>query len=193
MRNATKKPTTNQVRIIGGMHKRRLLSFLDIDGLRPTPDRLRETLFNWLMSDMLDATVLDVCAGSGVLGFEALSRGAKSVVMIEPSKQAGELSKNAKILNCTAQLHLINTTAQNALPTLNTPFDVIFLDPPYDLNLWQSLLDLIIMHGLYHDDTLIYSESNRPLTEVFTTPIELIKSTKIGQIHAGIFRLDPTP
>lgn len=183
------KTTTNHVRIIGGMHKRRQISFLDIDGLRPTPDRLRETLFNWLMSDMLDAVVLDVCAGSGVLGFEALSRGAKSVVMIEPSKQASELSKNAKTLNCTNQLHLINTTAQNALPTLNTPFDVIFLDPPYDLNLWQPLLDLIITHGLYHADTLIYSESNRPLTEVFTTLINPIKSAKIGQIHAGLFQL----
>lgn len=189
MKNTTKKPTTNQVRIIGGRHKRRQVSFLDIDGLRPTPDRLRETLFNWLMSDMLDAVVLDVCAGSGVLGFEALSRGAKSVVMIEPSKQAGELSKNASVLGVQSQFTLLHANAEQALPTLTTPFDVIFLDPPYDLDLWQPLLDLIITHGLYHADTLIYSESNRPLTEVFTTPIELIKSTKIGQIHAGLFTL----
>lgn len=185
-----KKPTTNQVRIIGGQHKRRTVSFLDIDGLRPTPDRLRETLFNWLMSDMLDARVLDVCAGSGVLGFEALSRGAKSVVMIEPSKQASELRKNADLLKFTpAELSIVHATAQSALPTLSTPFDVIFLDPPYALNLWQPLLDLIITHGLYHADTLIYAESDRPLADVLTTPIEFVKSTKIGQVHACLFKI----
>lgn len=183
------KPT-NQVRIIGGMHKRRLVSFLDIDGLRPTPDRLRETLFNWLMADMLDAYVLDVCAGSGILGFEALSRGAKSVVMIEPTAQASELHKNANALKFTqSQLTIIHAKAEQALLTLNMPFDVIFLDPPYALDLWQPLLDIIITRNLYHADTLIYSESNRPLTEVFSTPIQLIKSTKIGQIHAGLLTL----
>lgn len=79
------KQQSNQVRIIGGQYKRRLISFVDADGLRPTPDRLRETLFNWLLADTLDALVLDVCAGSGVLGIEALSRGAKQAVLIEPN------------------------------------------------------------------------------------------------------------
>lgn len=74
----------NQLRIIGGKWKRRQLPFANIEGLRPTPDRVRETLFNWLMWDIQNAQVLDLCAGSGALGFEALSRGAANVVMIEP-------------------------------------------------------------------------------------------------------------
>lgn len=90
----------NQLRIIGGEWKRRILPFASIDGLRPTPDRVRETLFNWLMWDIQNSSVLDVCTGSGALGFEALSRGAASVVMIEPdATQAKILKQNIQLLN----------------------------------------------------------------------------------------------
>ena len=129
----------NQLRIIGGEWKRRMLPFASVDGLRPTPDRVRETLFNWLMWDIQNAQVLDLCAGSGALSFEALSRGAAHVTMIEPnSNQAQILKDNISLLkaqNC--QLKIM--TAQQALAGLNTQFDVVFLDPPYSLNLWQDL------------------------------------------------------
>ncbi|MBE9578897.1 MULTISPECIES: 16S rRNA (guanine(966)-N(2))-methyltransferase RsmD [Moraxella] len=193
-----KKPTkphhkaTNQVRIIGGQFKRRSISFVDADGLRPTPDRLRETLFNWLMADIHDAKVLDVCAGSGVLGFEALSRGASHVVMIEPSPtQAHTIEDNADSLKLTrSQLSVINDTAQTALPTLGTPFDVIFIDPPYALDIWHDIISGIIEHGLYHADTLCYIESNTALDDILTPfCANLFKSTKIGQVHAGLFTL----
>ena len=83
-KNRKVKPTAaGEVRIIGGQLKRRVVRFVDAEGLRPTPDRLRETLFNWLISDIHDAQVLDSCAGSGVLGFEALSRGAAYCIFIE--------------------------------------------------------------------------------------------------------------
>lgn len=185
-----KAPTrpTNQVRIIGGRFKRRQISFIDTDGLRPTPDRLRETLFNWLMADLLDARVLDVCAGSGVLSFEALSRGASSAVMIEPTAQAFELTKTAQTLG-TPHAHIIKDLAQNALLTLDTAFDVIFIDPPYALNLWQPLLDIIIARQLYHADTLIYLESDQPLSNVITTPVHTIKSAKIGQVYAEVVQI----
>lgn len=187
---AKPKRQSQQVRIIGGHLKRRQVSFLDIDGLRPTPDRLRETLFNWLMSHLFDARVLDVCAGSGVLSFEAISRGASHITLIEPSRQALELQKNADTLSIPKdKYHIIHTTAEQALSTLKTPFDVIFLDPPYAMNLWQPLLSLIISHHLYHADTLIYAESPQPLTQVFSTPITLIKSTTVGQVHAGLFKI----
>ena len=78
-----KSSSAGQVRIIGGQFKRRSVSFIDAEGLRPTPDRLRETLFNWLLADIHGAYVLDSCAGSGVLGFEALSRGAAHCTFIE--------------------------------------------------------------------------------------------------------------
>ena len=183
-----KKPKAtkhNQVRIIGGQFKRRSVSFVQTDGLRPTPDRLRETIFNWLMADLQDALVLDVCAGSGVLGFEALSRGARHATFIEPhTPQAKTLHQNASTLNLAPDTHtIINDNAQNALPRLTGAFDVIFLDPPYALNLWTPLLKLLGTHGLYHKQTLIYAESDQPLDfEGF----ELTKSTKVGQVYAGI-------
>ncbi|STZ00114.1 Ribosomal RNA small subunit methyltransferase D [Moraxella lacunata] len=188
----TTNKATNQVRIIGGQFKRRSISFIDADGLRPTPDRLRETLFNWLMADIHDAKVLDVCAGSGVLGFEALSRGASHVVMIEPSPtQAHTIEDNADSLKLTrSQLSVINDTAQTALPTLGTPFDVIFIDPPYALDIWHDIISGIIEHGLYHADTLCYIESNTALDDILTPfCANLFKSTKIGQVHAGLFTL----
>ena len=182
------KKTVSQVRIIGGKFKRRQLPFIDIDGLRPTPDRLRETLFNWLMADTLNARVLDMCAGSGVLGFEALSRGATHTTFIEPNHaQAIILRQSADNLKLSnSQFHIINTTAQNALPTLSEPFDIIFIDPLYILNLWQTFIMLIKQYNLAHTNTQIYIESDRPLDDIChnLTPI---KNTKVGQVYAGIF------
>lgn len=186
-------PTTGQVRIIGGHFKRRSVDFIDADGLRPTPDRLRETLFNWLMADMFDARVLDVCAGSGVLGFEALSRGAKHATLIEPNTaQASKIKHNADIFKLSKDdIHIINATAQTVLPTLNTPFDLIFIDPPYALNIWQELINLIKHHQLCHADTLFYIEGDKPLDELLASfEAEILKSSKVGQVYAGLFRLN---
>ena len=131
----------NQLRIIGGEWKRRQLPFASIDGLRPTPDRVRETLFNWLMWDIQNTNVLDICAGSGALAFEALSRGASQVVMIEPNtQQAKFLKDNLELLKVTNQRAKLKiATAQQTLPTLKDQFDVVFLDPPYSLDLWEEL------------------------------------------------------
>ena len=118
----------NQLRIIGGQWKRRQLTFTSAEGLRPTPDRIRETLFNWLMWDIQNANVLDLCTGSGALSFEALSRGAAQVVMIEPNRiQAEFLTNNLQLLKVTSQhAKLKVTTAQQALPNLKEQFDVCF-------------------------------------------------------------------
>ena len=104
----------NQLRIIGGEWKRRQLPFASIDGLRPTPDRVRETLFNWLMWDVQNAKVLDLCTGSGALSFEALSRGAAEAVLIEPDRtQAKFLMDNLELLRVSKQrVQLKNMTAQ---------------------------------------------------------------------------------
>lgn len=188
---APKKPT-NQVRIIGGQFKRRQISFVDAEGLRPTPDRLRETIFNWLMMDIHDAQVLDVCAGSGVLGFEALSRGASHTTFIEPHvAQAAKIKENISTLKLSSQqAAVICQTAQAALPTLTTAYDLIFLDPPYALNLWDELLTLIIRHKLYKGSTLLYIESNQPLTDIIQKfDLQPIKASQVGQITAGIFKI----
>lgn len=186
-----RSPTLRQVRIIGGEYRRRLVSFVDADGLRPTPDRLRETLFNWLNNDLPNANVLDCCAGSGVLGFEAISRGAKSATMIEPNlTQYRQLQATADTLQIPPhKIQLINSTAQMALANFTAPFDIILLDPPYDLGIWLELLDLIKQQALIHGDSLIYIESNQALEDLLTTVdwIKPIKSSKVGQIYAGLY------
>lgn len=177
----------NQLRIIGGNWKRRTLPFASIDGLRPTPDRVRETLFNWLMWDIQNAQVLDLCSGSGALGFEALSRGAAKVVMIEPNPiQAKILKDNIQLLkaeNC--QLHV--ATAQQTLKKLNSNFDVVFLDPPYSLDLWQELAELA--DPMIANHAYIYVEADRDLSQL-TLPLtwQKIKETKAGMVRAGLYQ-----
>ena len=193
MKTSAKKPTkakpTNQVRIIGGQHRRRLLSFVDAQGLRPTPDRLKETIFNWLTGYLTDAKVLDACAGSGALGFEALSRGAKHVTFIEPhTAQARMLTQNAELLKLSDQAVILHADAISALKTMKDKFDIVFIDPPYALDLWQPILQSLLDRELIHTDSTIYLESDKPIDAVlddkmleqFTT----LKSTKVGQAMA---------
>ncbi len=177
----------NQLRIIGGEWKRRQLPFASVDGLRPTPDRVRETLFNWLMWDIQNARVLDLCAGSGALSFEALSRGAHHVLMIEPNHiQAQFLKDNAKLLqakNCQIQV----ATAQQTIAHLKDQFDLVFLDPPYSLNLWQELA--IAVNPYIKVNGFIYVEADQDLKRlVLPTTWKQIKETKAGSVRAGLYQ-----
>lgn len=198
MKKPTQKSTkaVNQVRIIGGQHKRRLLTFVDAQGLRPTPDRLKETIFNWLTGYLTDAKVLDACAGSGALGFEAVSRGAKTATLIEPNlAQAQMLKQNAKLLRLSDKLTIVSTDAISALNTMHDAFDIIFIDPPYALNLWQPILKNLLDNALIHADSKIYLEADKPLHGILdddtSAKFTLIKSTKVGQAMA--YLLTPTP
>lgn len=178
----------NQLRIIGGEWKRRTLPFANIEGLRPTPDRVRETLFNWLMWDIQNTQVLDLCTGSGALAFEALSRGAAQVVMIEPNAtQAGFLKENIQLLkaqNCK----LLVSTAQQALKKLSTSsFDVVFLDPPYSLDLWQELAELT--DPLIVEKAYIYVEADRDLSQLkLPATWKKVKETKAGLVRAALYQ-----
>lgn len=179
----------NQLRIIGGKWKRRQLAFASVDGLRPTPDRVRETLFNWLMWDVQNANVLDLCTGSGALAFEALSRGASHVVMIEPDRQQAKfLTDNLELLKITKQqAQLKISTAQQVLPSLNEQFDLVFLDPPYGLDLWEPLANLA--DPAIKANAFIYVEADRDLTQLKLPPTwKLIKETKAGTVRAGLFQ-----
>lgn len=186
---------TQQLRIIGGIYKRRNIQFSAVKGLRPTPDRLRETLFNWLMYDIQDACVLDVCAGSGALGFEAISRGAAHCTMLEPNKlQFSMLKAGVATLDCGDKVSLLNLKAEKALPQLTQPYQIVFLDPPYQLNLWQPLLNMLFDHGLL-DHALIYMEADREhqtlgLSEEIFNQLTLMKHTKMGQVFAGLYRTE---
>ena len=210
----TKNSAAGDVRIIGGQFKRRSVSFIDAEGLRPTPDRLRETLFNWLIADIHDAQVLDSCAGSGVLGFEALSRGAAHTTFIEINPaQSNMLRQSAEQLRlATNTYQIIQGTAEQVLTqnqTLPHHFDIVFIDPPYAQDLWQPILTALIKQSLISTETLIYLEADKDLTlqlnqliasvnensepQAETTQgiigFECLKQTKVGQVVAGLYRL----
>ena len=153
-----KRAGSNMLRIIGGQWRSRKLPFVDAVGLRPTPDRIRETLFNWLRSDIHGASCLDLFAGSGALGFEALSRGAKPLVFIEKDRLATEqLRQNLDLLNASALV--FQTDALDYLSTQATDaLDIIFLDPPYRKGLLDKSLTLINDKALLKPQGLIYLE-----------------------------------
>ena len=213
----TKNSAAGDVRIIGGQFKRRSVSFIDAEGLRPTPDRLRETLFNWLIADIHDAQVLDSCAGSGVLGFEALSRGAAHTTFIETNPaQVNMLRQSAEQLRLEASSYqIIQGTAEQVLTqnqTIQRHFDIVFIDPPYAQDLWQPILTALITQSLITTETLIYleadkdltlqlnqlvvslNESSEPKTETTQNIIafECLKQTKVGQVVAGLYQLSPS-
>lgn len=152
-----------EVRIIGGMLKRSKLGVIDKPGLRPTPDRVRETVFNWLGPRLSGLRVLDLCAGTGVLGFEALSRGAAHVHFNEPDRDlAARIAADAERLKVAGQITLTREPAQNLLKrTMEPRFDGVFVDPPYALNLWPALLD--DLPRCLRDGAFVYLEHPREL------------------------------
>lgn len=132
---------SNRVRIIGGQYRRRLLDFPGSAGLRPTPDRVRETLFNWLGQDLPGWSCLDLFAGSGALGFEAASRGASRVLMIEREREAlAALEKNRALLGAT-QVEVLRADALAWLASSRETFDLVFVDPPFDSGLAPTVLE----------------------------------------------------
>ncbi len=133
-------PKTNQVRIIGGLWRRRILHFPDAPGLRPTPDRVRETLFNWLGQRLDGLRCLDLFAGSGALGFEAASRGAREGVMVErDSRVMAALKANREVLGAQ-QIELAAADGLAWLVGEHGKFDLIFLDPPFQADLLEAAL-----------------------------------------------------
>jgi 16S rRNA (guanine966-N2)-methyltransferase len=158
----TMKPRakTNSIRVIAGQWRGRRLPVLDIDGLRPSTDRVRETLFNWLMHSIADARCLDLFAGSGALGLECLSRGAASSVFVESDKRiALQLQQNLQTLN---GLDRGDVVIQSAINFLRHPparqFDLVFLDPPFDSDLLAQAMPLLVQNDWLADGALVYVE-----------------------------------
>jgi len=150
-----------RIRIIGGQWRSRLLQFSDDKLLRPTPDRVRETLFNWLGQDLTGKTCLDLFAGSGALGFEAASRGAKQVTMVEQSiKTVRNLRSSIEKLGAL-QIRLEHTDAQAFLAASPVRYDVIFVDPPYKSGLLAEVLPLL--PAKLEENGVIYVESSNKL------------------------------
>ncbi len=149
----------NRVRIVGGAWRSRFIHFPDGRDLRPTPDRVRETLFNWLGQDLSGKRCLDLYAGSGALGFEAASRGAKQVVLVERERAVcTALDASRAVLNA-ATVEVIRADALEFLRTDGGVYDVVFLDPPFADNPWAMLFERLLPR--LAPDAVVYRESGK--------------------------------
>lgn len=189
MTKAATSARPNQVRIIGGKHRGRKLPVADAPGLRPTPDRVRETLFNWLGQNLTGWHCLDLFAGSGVLGFEAASRGAASVVLVE---QAPVVARGLQAAAALLKEPVLQVVCADALAYLKkpgaAPLDLVFVDPPYG----QGWLDRIIMPLLPHlaGDARLYVEAEVALPDLLAPGLNCLKRGQAGQVHYHLYSFE---
>jgi 16S rRNA (guanine966-N2)-methyltransferase len=159
------KSQAGRLRIVAGNWRSRLLDIADVEGLRPTAERIRETLFNWLAPHIQGARCLDLFAGTGALGLEALSRGAASTVFVERSPVAArQLRKNIAILDA-AGATVIEQDAIDYLNGAERQFDIAFLDPPFAADLLGETCRLLATQQLLADGALVYLEQDRAQSE----------------------------
>ena len=178
---------SGRLRIVAGKWRSRLLPVADLPGLRPTAERIRETLFNWLASSIDGKRCLDLFAGTGALGFEALSRGAGQVVFVESSVAAVRvLEESASTLAATGAL-VHNADALTYLKGGSQPFDIVFLDPPFATDLLQDLCKLLDDCNWLADGARIYLEQNRdrPLPEL-PAGWTILKEKTAGQVRYAL-------
>jgi len=152
---------THQLRIIGGEWRSRKIKIPDLVEIRPTPDRVRETLFNWLSPVISGAYCLDLFAGSGALSFEALSRGAKHVVMVDKSSTVIESLRTTAQQLGADNITLYQGHAPENIILPKEPFDIIFLDPPFHQNLIKPSCEWLIKQKLVHSKSYIYIETEK--------------------------------
>lgn len=178
------------MRVISGKYKGKNIIGFDIEGTRPTMDRIKESLFAIVQNIIKDSTCLDLFAGSGSLGIEAISNGAKSCYFVDSNKIAIEkIKNNIKCIQIKEEYHLINKNHLSALREFNEQnikFDLIFLDPPYDLNLINNTLNVIFEYNLLTDNGYIVCEYENELVE--TNKFELIKFKKYGSKFIKIYK-----
>lgn len=150
---------SNQLRIIGGEWRGRKLRFPDAPNLRPTPDRVRETVFNWLASMIHGAQVLDLFAGSGALGLEALSRGAAFTTFVDSHKKVTQaLLEHLALLNAEDKAEVLSMDGVQFLKREAKAYDLVFLDPPYHLDFMQKVIPLLEENAWLSDNAMLYLE-----------------------------------
>ncbi len=183
------KGPRNQLRIIGGTWRSRRITFPDVEGLRPSPDRVRETVFNWLAPVIAGARCLDLFTGSGALGLEALSRGAREVVFVERDPRVvAQLQQNLRLLQAQGA-SVINADALSYLQREPRPFDIVFLDPPFRRDLLQPCMALLEERGWLAPGAHIYIEAERSLGAPAVPPQwELQRSKTAGEVGYHLAR-----
>ena len=170
----------NEIKIIGGLYKGKILPVKSAEGLRPTPARVRETIFSWLGSNIENANVLDLFAGSGALGFESLSRGAKKVTLVEMNPQTADSLKSVAQSFNSDNIEVIKANAINYLENTSQKFDVIFIDPPYKLDIYEKTLNLILKRNLIDENSVIYVEMRNGSNQI-VPGLECIREQTAGQ------------
>lgn len=180
----------NQVRIIAGIHKGRKITFMDKEGLRPTPDSVREKLFNWLGQDLTGKKILDLFAGSGALGFESLSRYAQKVDMCELQRENTQQLKNiAKTLGVAEKITIYQQDALNFLNNTSEQYHIIFLDPPFAWNHWSELFSALKKH--LYPQAYVYIEAGQ-LPDI-PEWLEIYRQGKAGQSHFLLLTTSASP
>lgn len=191
--NQAKGKPSNSLRIIAGKWRSRKLSFPDLEGLRPTADRVRETLFNWLQERVIRADCLDLFAGSGACGIEALSRGARHVTFVDVSPAAiGAIRSNLGLL----QAQEFRLVCEDSLTWMSRPkgaegtrFDIAFIDPPFATGMQGRSAAALEASGLLREDALIYVESAQEISST-QVPVSwrLLKSKRAGMVFFNLYQ-----
>ncbi|MEN3160182.1 16S rRNA (guanine(966)-N(2))-methyltransferase RsmD [Alkalimonas sp. NCh-2] len=187
---AGKKPASpGQIRIISGRWRGRKIPVADAEGLRPTTDRVRETLFNWLMQEVAEQRVLDCFAGSGALALEALSREASFALLLEKDKpQAQQLNNLCQSLAASAEVQQTDTL-QFLQQGCSQPFDLVFIDPPFRQNLAEPCCQLLEQHGWLSGNAWIYLETEKELPlQALPVNWQLYREKIAGQLAYRLFR-----
>ena len=193
----TRVTDTSTVRIIGGEWRGRKLNFPEIEGLRPTPDRVRETLFNWLQGYLPGARCLDLFSGSGALGIEALSRGVASVTFVDQATEVvSQLRSNINLLKAQ-NAEIIAASALDWLdrrqPDQEPRYDLVFMDPPFHKGLVAPICEMLERRSLLREEAMIYIETEKSLT-LDTLPANWVihREKAAGQVAYRLFVRQPS-
>ena len=175
----------SKVRIIAGQWRSRKIEFLNLKSVRPTSDRVRETLFNWLSTSISNARCLDLFAGSGALGFEALSRGAAGAVLVDNNARVCEkLKEQAKTLKAN-NIRIVHQEATQFVTDCRESFDIVFIDPPFNSNLAVTLAQTLPSSPILNSNTTVYIEipiSKHPKTPKTWMGWDVLRSGKTSQV-----------
>ena len=179
---------SNEIKILSGTYKGKNIPVLNAKGLRPTSVLVRKVLFSWLTNDLPQARVLDLFAGSGILGYEAISNGAASLTQVELSKDVYEnLKKFNSTFKVNTKISLFNQNAIDFINNHNDKYNVIFIDPPYDSEIYEEILSTILNRQLIDSNAKIYVEE-REGSHVIVPGYRVIKEQQQGQVHFSLWQ-----